>query len=150
MRNIFFKLFVFCFLALGALSCEKCNECSTDLSTRFRFVDSLRNEILTDPTQVSIVDFQNNEYPVLREIVEMDTFYLVDFRPLTPELESPDTVLFTYSNALVDSVEVDYTFSSDSRCCNNTLTVGRLVFFNRDAARRILPNYFIYDIIIED
>ncbi len=150
MRNTFLKLIVFSIMAASALSCEKCNECSSDLSARFRFVDSLRSEILTDVSQVSIVDFQNNEYPVLREVVEADTFYLADFRPLTPELESPDTVLLIYNNALVDSVEVDYTFSSDSRCCTNTLTVGRLVFFNRDAARRILPSYFIYDIIIQD
>lgn len=149
MRNTFFKLVVISFFTLGALGCEKCNECSNDLSSRFRFVDTLRNEIFKDPDLVSIIDFQANDYPIIREANETDTFYVADFRPLTPELESPDTVLVFYNNALVDSVEIGYTFSSDSRCCTNTLTVGSLNLFNRNAARRIRPAFPIYDIIIE-
>lgn len=149
MQNIFLKLLIIVFFAVGAFSCEKCNECSNDLSSRFRFVDTLRNEIYVEPDLVKIIDLENNDYPIIREVVQTDTFYLADFRPLTPELESPDTVLLLYNNNIIDSVIVNHTFSSDSRCCTNTLMVGSLFFFEKNAAKRILPAYYIYDIIID-
>ncbi|WP_350111137.1 hypothetical protein [Fulvivirga sp.] len=106
-------------------------------------------EILDDPALLSIIDFNNNSYTIERDIVEEDTFYIADLSAISIELERPDTVLFTYDNLLIDSVAIDYVFSSDSRCCQNTLKVNRLNFFNRDEARRIKPNFSIFDIIID-
>ncbi len=150
MPKFYLSFVVLFLLALGFSACEKCEECSADLSARFRLVDSARTEILTDLSQLTIQDLEGNIYEAIRQGDEIDTFYLVDLAPLSLELESPDTLIMSYSNALIDTVDVGYSFSSDSRCCTNTFIVGRLTFFNRDAARRIRPNYSIYDVIIND
>ncbi|MEQ8926223.1 MAG: hypothetical protein RLO81_10450 [Fulvivirga sp.] len=148
-QRLFFKLVVLFGCVSVFSGCESCDECSNDLSARFRFVDSNRMEILDDPALLSIIDFNNNSYTIERDIVEEDTFYIADLSAISIELERPDTVLFTYDNLLIDSVAIDYVFSSDSRCCQNTLKVNRLNFFNRDEARRIKPNFSIFDIIID-
>ncbi|QSE95888.1 hypothetical protein [Fulvivirga lutea] len=148
-QNLLFKLFVLFGCASAFSGCESCDECSNDLSARFRFVDSNREEILDDPTLLTIIDLNNNSYTIDREVVEEDTFYVANLSPMNMEFESPDTVLFTYDNMLIDSVAIDYTFSSDSRCCQNTLKVNRLNFFNRDEARRIKPGFSIFDVIID-
>lgn len=129
--------------------CEQCSECSNDYEARFRFVDSSRTEILKDVNSLSIVDFNGYNYLVKREASETDTFFVASFVAPTSDTESPDTVLFLYDNALIDSVGIDYTYSSDSRCCNNTFLVGRLNFLNRNAARRIKTEYSIYDVILD-
>lgn len=141
--------FVLLSLAIGISSCEKCEECAADLSARFRFVDINRDEIFADQNELIINDFSGLTYPALREATETDTFYIIDLRPQSVEFESPDTLLFRYSGALIDTVDVQYTFSSDSRCCKNTLTVNRLNFLNRDVARVLKPEFNIFDVIIE-
>lgn len=141
--------FVLLMLALGIFACEKCEECSADLSARFKFVDSTRVEIFSDPGQLSIIDLNGNSFSFERTATDLDTFYVADFRPLSVEIESPDTVLMIYSGGLVDTVNVQYTFSSDSRCCKNTLTVNRLNFLNRDVARVLKQEFIIFEAIIK-
>jgi hypothetical protein len=147
MSKIFSNAVVLLFLALSCMCCSKCDECHNDLSAKFRFVDTLRNEINKDVSLVEIVDFDGNSYPVERSIIEEDTLYSTDLLTLF-ETENPDTVLFSYNHQLIDTVAVNFTFSSDSRCCSNTRKVGKLTFFNRQAARRIKPLFSIYDIVI--
>ena len=148
-RKYFIHLVVLVGTTTLIFGCEKCEECSNDYQARFRFVDSTRTEILKEVGSLSVVDFSGNNYSVEREVTGTDTFYIANLVAPTSEAESPDTVLFLYDNALIDSVGVDYSYSSDSKCCNNTFLVGKLNFLNRDAARRIKTEYSIYDIIID-
>ncbi len=149
MGNMFDKCSLLIFLALFYFSCTTCNECPADLTARFRFVDTLRNEIYADPTLVSIEDLNGGLYALTRDALEEDTFYLVDFKPLALDMAKPDTVLAKQNGALIDTIFIHYTFSEDSDCCTNNLKVGRLDFAKSDAARRIKPNYSIYDIIVD-
>lgn len=129
--------------------CEKCNDCTNDFQARFRFVDSTRTEILKDVSSLSIIDFSGNNYSIEREATQTDTFFVANFTAPVVDPDNPDTVLFLYNNTLIDSVAVDYSFSNDSQCCTNTFQVGKLNFLSRDAARRIKPEYSIYDVILD-
>jgi hypothetical protein len=148
MRNIFSTV-VLLLLALILSSCSTCNDCYNDLSTRYRMVDSTRNELFKDINLIEVKDLDGNLYLTEREVLDTDTFYVTNLSALSIELEKPDTILIIYNNMLIDSVNVGYSFSSDSRCCTNTLKVGSMQFFNRGAAKRIKPLYYIYDIVID-
>lgn len=137
-------------LVFGVMSCSKCDECPNEFSARFRFVDTLRQEINTDPNLIEITDLLGNPYDISRKETEEDTFHLVNLMAISSEFDNPDTVLLRYNNIFIDTVGVGYTFSSDSRCCTNTLTVGKLEFFNKTYTRRIKPGFVIYDVRIEN
>jgi hypothetical protein len=132
------------------MACSKCDECASDFSARFRFVDTLRQEINEDPSLIEVSDLFGNLYEVEREELEADTFHVVNLFAISTEFDNPDTLLIKYNNTFIDTVDVGYTYSSDSRCCTNTLTVGKLEFFNKTTTRRIKPEFTIYDIRIED
>ncbi|MTI41100.1 hypothetical protein [Fulvivirga lutimaris] len=137
-------------LVFGVMACSKCDECQSDLSARFRFVDTLRQEVNEDPALIEMVDLFGNTYDVSRKETEEDTFHVVNLMSISTEFDNPDTLLLRYNNIFIDTVGVGYTFSSDSRCCTNTLMVGKLEFFNKTSTRRIKPEFVIYDVRIED
>ena len=137
-------------LVFGVMACSKCDECPNDFSARFRFVDTLRQEINEDPALIKMIDLFGNSYEVSRKETENDTFHVVNLMAMSVEFDNPDTLLLTYNNIFIDTVGVGYTYSSDSRCCTNTLMVGKLEFFNKTSTRRIKPEFVIYDIRIED
>ncbi len=148
MSKTFLNAAVLFFLAFMCICCSTCEECQDDLTTKYIFVDSLRNEILKDASQVNVVDLTGVSYPTERIVVDEDTLYSTDLSELFNS-DRADTLLFTYNNQLIDTVAVNFTFSSDSRCCSNTQKVGKLTFFNRQTAKKIKPLFSVYNIIIE-
>ncbi len=145
-----YGLIIVLLLVLGLVACSKCDECPNDFSTRFRFVDTLRQEINKDPSLIAFSDLIGNTYEVSRVELEEDTFHIVNLMAISTEFDNPDTLLLRYNGTFIDTVGVGYTYSSDSRCCTNTLRVGKLEFFNKTSTRRIKPEFTIYDVRIED
>ena len=148
MRNIYL-IVVLLLLAFMISSCSQCNDCQSDFSVRYRIVDNARNELFKDINLIEVKDLDGNSYNTEREAVDLDTFFVTNLSAFSLELVKPDTIIIIYDNMQIDSVNVGYTFSNDSRCCTNTLTVGQFQFFKRDAAKRIKPDYYIYDIVID-
>ncbi|HNP19115.1 MAG TPA: hypothetical protein PKL31_11810 [Fulvivirga sp.] len=148
MSKKFLNAAVLFFLALTCICCSTCEECQNDLTTKYIFVDTLRNEILKDASLVNVVDLTGVTYPTERVVIEEDTLYSTDLADLFNS-DRADTVLITYNNQLIDTVAVSFSFSSDSRCCANTQKVGKLTFFNRQTAKRIKPLFSVYNIIID-
>mgnify|MGYP001126527155 CR=1 FL=1 len=142
---------VLLFLALVVMiGCSpSCEECSDDYDLHFKFVNEEGDEILTDGSKLRLTDKLNNEFSIDREGTETDTAFVVSLIQPNPDIPEPDTIIFFYENAIIDSASVKFGFQRDSDCCFNPRIVENITLFNLESARLIKREFDIYRITVE-
>lgn len=112
------------------------------------FVDDSGEEILNDG-KLKLTDKRSNEFAIERAESESDTSFVVNLVQSSADIPEPDTIIFFYENAIIDSATVKFGFQRDNDCCVNPRVVESITLHNLNAAKLIRREYNIYRITVE-
>ncbi len=139
------------FLALVVTSsCSpSCEECNDDYALRFKFVNKDGKKVLDEVGKLKLTDLLNNEFPIELKETESDTSFFVNLVQSSPDIPEPDTVIFFYENAVIDSVSVKFGYQRDSDCCVNPRVIESIKPHNLQSVKLIKRAYNIYRITVD-
>ncbi|MDX1629501.1 MAG: hypothetical protein R3345_12420 [Fulvivirga sp.] len=98
--------------------------------------------------QLNVRNLQNEPLTVDEVFNETDTLYRLDLNALE-ETNLPDTVIFEYSNTIVDSARIEYGFQRDSDCCINPREIESIEMLNLAFSKLIRQEFDVYSIRVE-
>lgn len=147
-RAYFYAVLLFLALAVTSACSPSCEECENNFSLHFMFVDESGEEILNDG-KIKLTDKLRNEFAIERAESESDTSFVVNLVQSSADIPEPDTIIFFYENAIIDSATVKFGFQRDNDCCVNPRVVESITLHNLNSAKLIRREYNIYRITVE-
>ncbi|MTI22824.1 hypothetical protein E1176_17460 [Fulvivirga sp. RKSG066] len=116
---------------------------------RFKFKNQQGDEVLKDPAPLKITDLQSNVFSPEREETETDSVFLLSLNSENQTLNLPDTLVFLYDNAVIDTAAINYGFKRDSECCRNPRVIEGIETLNLPFVKLIKREFNVYSITVE-
>ena len=148
-RAFYYAVLLFLALAVTSACSPTCEECDDDYALHFKFINKEGQEVLNDGGSLTLTDQLSNEFTIERKETETDTAFVVSLFQSNPDLPEPDTVIFFYNNALIDSATVKFGFQRDNDCCVNPRVVESINLHNLESSKLIKREFNIYRITVE-